>query len=133
MGVGMGKLVSLIFSIIGLLATLIAAFLVVYGIIVAMTTKEGGFLPGFAAIRYFILAGITWLVSLIFLLIAYLTSRNVKSIAIASLMWIAAAINLAGFILFAFTLGPDLVKVGIIPIILILWSVLLIVMGLRRK
>lgn len=129
----MGKLVSLIFSIIGLLATLIAAFLVVYGIIVAMTTKEGGFLPGFAAIRYFILAGITWLVSLIFLLIAYLTSRNVKSIAIASLMWIAAAINLAGFILFAFTLGPDLVKVGIIPIILILWSVLLIVMGLRRK
>jgi hypothetical protein len=129
----MGKLVSLILSIIGLLATLITVFLVVNGIIVAMTTKEGGFLAGLAAAGYFVLAGITWLVSLIFLLIAYLTSRNVKSIAIASLMWIAAAINLAGFILFAFTLGPDLVEFGIIPIILILWSVLLIVMGLRRK
>jgi len=129
----MGKLVSLILSIIGLLATLITVFLVVNGIIVAMTTKEGGFLAGLAAVGYFVLAGITWLVSLIFLLIAYLTSRNVKSIAIASLMWIAATINLAGFILFAFTLGPDLVEFGIIPIILILWSVLLIVMGLRRK
>jgi|GEM_PF-3029476 hypothetical protein len=128
----MGKLVSLILSIIGLLATLITVFLVVNGIIVAMTTKEGGFLAGLAAVGYFVLAGIAWLVSLIFLLIAYLTSRNVKSIAIASLMWIAAAINLAGFILFAFTLGPDLVEFGIIPIILILWSVLLIVMGEKK-
>jgi len=132
----MGRVIATIFAVLGLLATLAAASTAAGG----LGALGGGFAGAFAFAALIIIAGVIWLLSVVFFVIAFIGSRDVRSTIIAVLMLVAAVANfLAGFTAFSLSLGDGALTplgqlyAGGVGALLVVWGLLLTVMGLRRR